>query len=46
MSTQISVFIHSAFLHAIMVLTSIIGEKFEGLIDILAKLTGELEIEL
>ncbi len=46
MSTGISGFIHSAFLHAIMVLTSIIGEQFEGFIDILAKLIGKLEIEI
>lgn len=29
-----------------MVLTSIIGEQFEGSIDILAKLTGKLEIQI
>lgn len=29
-----------------MVLTSIIGKQFEGSIDILAKLTGKLEIQI
>lgn len=36
----------TVLLHAIMVLTSIIGGQFEGFIDILAKLTGKLEIQI